>query len=270
MVKPLIDVKKLSFTYDNFKNIIEKISFDINPGEILCIIGPNGCGKTTLLNCLLGINKMQSGAIIIEGKELFQMSSVEMGKKISFVPQQRKNTFDYSVLEMVVMGRSAHISIFDSPSPKDIEIALKAIEMVGMLEFKDRSYNSLSGGEAQLVKFARALAQETNIMIFDEPTAHLDFYHELSIIKSISKLITISNKSIIMATHFPNQAFYFENLGIPTKVAIMNEGKFKAFGNPSETLNEKNMRDIFKMEVKIIKNNDKDSKTSYMIPLDFN
>ncbi|NTW70790.1 MAG: ABC transporter ATP-binding protein [Eubacteriaceae bacterium] len=266
---PIIDVRNLSFVYPNKNKILNDISFTLKKGEMLCVLGPNGCGKTTMIQCILGMNKVEKGEIFIEGENISDISMTEMAKKISYIPQKQKHTFDYTVLEIVLMGRTAHISMFDSPRKMDIEISMDCLKKVGMEKFMNRNFNSLSGGESQLVKFARALAQEADLMIFDEPTSHLDFYHELSIIKHMTKLIKESKISIVMATHFPNHAFFFESQGIPTNVAIMDKGIFGAYGSACETLNEKNMEHIFRMKTKVYDNLENDRLLRYMIPLDF-
>lgn len=264
----ILEVKNLNFSYDN-KKILNGINFNIEKGEILCIFGPNGCGKTTMLDCLLGVNKVEKGEILIECKNISNMKVEEIAKKVAYVPQKHQHTFGYTVLEMVLMGRTAHTSMFSSPRKEDVKFAEDCLKKVGMYRFKDRIFNSLSGGEAQLVKLARALAQETNLIIFDEPTSHLDFRHELNVIKYMSKLIKGKNISIIMATHFPNHAFYFENQGISTKVAMMKDGVFYAKGKAEEVLDEENMDRIFKIKTKVYKNLEKDNYFNYMIPIDF-
>ena len=266
-----IEVKDLNFSYEESRKVLDGINFSVNKGEILCIFGPNGCGKTTMLDCILGLNKVEKGEILIDGKSMSDLTIEKIAQMVAYVPQKHEHTFGYTVLEMVLMGRTAHTSIFDSPGKEDMEIAIDCLKRVGMYGFKDRIFNNLSGGEVQLVKLARALAQQTNLIVFDEPTAHLDFRHELNVIKYMSSLIKDSNKqmSMIMATHFPNHAFYLENQGIPTSVAMMGDGVFYAKGKAEEVLNEDNMKRIFKIKTRVFKNVEEDSIFNYMIPLDF-
>lgn len=264
----VLEVKNLNFSYDDRK-ILNGINFAIEKGEMFCIFGPNGCGKTTMLDCILGLQKIQKGEILIEGKKISQMKIEELARKVAYVPQKHQHTFGYTVLEMVLMGRTAHTAMFDSPKNEDIKIAEACLENVGMYSFKDRIFNNLSGGEAQLVKLARALAQETNLIIFDEPTSHLDFRHELNVIKYMAKLIKEFDMSIIMATHFPNHAFYFEGQGLNTKVAMMENGVFYAKGKAEEVLDEENMSRIFKIKTKVYRNVEADNIFNYMVPIDF-
>ncbi|MEG0378524.1 MAG: ABC transporter ATP-binding protein, partial [Eubacterium sp.] len=144
-------------------------------------------------------------------------------------------------------------------------IARQAIESVGLSHYMEHAYTKLSGGEAQLVKIARAIAQETDMIIFDEPTAHLDFRHELNVIRFIADTVKNKGISVIMATHFPNHALFLESRGLPTRVAMMENGVFGAVGKPSEVLNQENMERIFKVKTK----NFIDGNDRYIVPVDF-
>ncbi|MCT4564501.1 MAG: ABC transporter ATP-binding protein [Maledivibacter sp.] len=262
-----IEVKNAAFAY-NEKNIFSDISFSINPGEILCLIGPNGCGKTTLLDCILGIKNLKKGEVILNGNDIRMMKPHEVAKEISYVPQSHEMTFPYKVLEIVLMGRAAYTSIFSSPSQRDMSIAEGALDMVGMLGFKDRIYTHLSGGEAQMVMIARALAQESPFIILDEPTSHLDIKHEHRILENIVELMGEKKLGIIMATHFPNHAFHMENSGIKTSVAMFHNRKLKEIGPPSKVLCKQNMYKVFNIETKLLcYEDDKYQKSSYIVPL---
>ena len=264
----ILEVKDLYFGY-NEEDILKGINFKVEDGQVLCLFGPNGCGKTTMLDCILGLNKIRKGDVIVEGMNTKDLKPEEMAQKIAYVPQKHNRTFPYSVLEIVLMGRTAYTSMFTSPGKEDIQIAEESLEKVGMYKFKDRVFTSLSGGEAQLVKIARALAQNTKLLIFDEPTSHLDFRHELNVLKYTVELVKENNISILMATHFPNHAFYLENNGINTKVAMIEEGTFGAFGMPSQILNEENMKNIFKIETKVFEYIENNKKLNYIVPIDF-
>jgi iron complex transport system ATP-binding protein len=140
------------------------------------------------------------------------------------------------------MGRASYIGMFDSPDEEDIAIAKQALAMVGITRLQDRRYTQLSGGEGQLVMVARALAQQTPLIVMDEPTSHLDFKHEMVIMETIVHLVRNAGLSILMATHFPNHCFYFENNGVVTRAALMSNGKFLEVGRPEEVLSEDNMK----------------------------
>ncbi len=265
----VIEVKNLNYTYDGSRMILNGVGFAVEKGEVFCIFGPNGCGKTTILDCILGLNPVEQGEISICGSKMSELKIDEVARMVAYVPQKHEHTFGYTCLEMVLMGRTAHTSFFDSPGQEDIELALDSLNKVGMYGFRDHNFNHLSGGEAQLVKLARALAQQTDLIIFDEPTSHLDFRHELNVIKYISRLVKENHISIIMATHFPNHAFYLEHQGTPTRVALMENGFFYATGRAEEVLNEDNMSRIFKIRTRVISYTDHLSESKYMVPYDF-
>ncbi len=247
----VIQVEGAGFGYDE-KYIFKNINLEVKKGEVLCLIGPNGCGKTTFLDCLLGILKLKKGQVLINGENMKNYKANEIARHIAYVPQFHGTTFPYTVLEVVTMGRAAYTSWFNLPSKEDYEIAEKALEMVGISKFKDKSYTELSGGEVQLVMIARAIAQNSSTIVMDEPAAHLDFRHELIVLENIVQLAKKKGKSIVMATHFPNHAFYFENNKIDTFVALMSNGKLIAYGRPTEVLNEDNLEELYKIKSKII------------------
>lgn len=263
----LIEVKNAAFAYEN-DNIFENINFKLDKGQVLCLLGPNGCGKTTLLDCILGLLRLNSGGIFLNDKNIDSLKPHEIARSIAYVPQIHEKTFPYTVIDVVLMGRAAYTTLFSSPSSEDIAIAEKALEQVGIIKLKDRPYTQLSGGEGQLVMLARALTQKAPVLIMDEPTAHLDFKHELNVLETIIKLVKETDLSIIMATHFPNHALCFENNNINTKVAMINRKEFGAFGLPSEVLCEENMRKIFHINSKVIKYSiDMKSDLNYIIPV---
>lgn len=247
----MIRIESLDFKY--YENpILKNISLQVHQGEILCLLGPNGSGKTTLLKCLLGIHACTSGQIYMADKLLESYSHKKLARYVSYVPQKQTSSFPYRVIDMVVMGRTSYLGILDKPSKKDYQIALEALQYVGLEKLSERPYTELSGGESQLVMIARALTQESECIILDEPTAHLDYRNELLILETIKALVKDQNRTIVMATHYPNHALYFENHGIETKVAFLNEGGIEISGKPTEVLTEKNLSSIYNIESKII------------------
>lgn len=249
----VMEVHDLHFAYTDHK-ILNGVHLEVKAGEIICLFGPNGCGKTTLLECMLGLIKSQSGSITVCGRNIKNMKKKVISQHISFVPQFQESSFGYSVLDMILMGRTPRISIFGGPDAADMEIAESALYEVGLEPLRDRNYNSLSGGEAQLVKLARAIAQDTKILVLDEPTAHLDFRNELKVLKQVSRMAKRGDRCIIMATHFPNHAYLLENEGNTVHVAMMRNGKIAAFGNTNAVLDAPHMKNIFGIESIVSKN----------------
>lgn len=251
----IIDVQNISFLYDE-KPVLQNISIHITRGQVLCIIGPNGSGKTTFLNCILGLNTPQKGQILIDKKNIKSLSENKRAQLMSYVPQEKGHTFPFKVIDMVLMGRSPYISAFSSPKRLDREIAMDALRQVGIEHLYERIFTQLSGGERQLVILARALAQETDIIIMDEPTASLDYRNELIFLEQIVNLIKKKGISIVMATHFPNHAYYFENQEIDTKVMMLNNHQILDIGKPQEVLHIQNINDLYGVEADIITYNE--------------
>ena len=171
-------------------------------------MGPNGCGKSTLINCILGIHAPDGGQIRIEGKDVSEYKPKDLAKKIAFVPQVHERTFPYTVEQIVLMGRNAHSGALTGPAAEDRELVHQVLERTGIAHLVQRPYTYISGGEMQLVMLARALVQKTAVIIMDEPSAHLDFRNELIFLENAARLIREESASVIMATHSPNQPFF--------------------------------------------------------------
>lgn len=246
----LIALKNLSFGYGQ-RDLFSGLEFTVNAGEVFCLLGPNGCGKTTLLDCILGLLRPRQGNVFLNGKNIKYLRREAVARHISYVPQVHEKTFPYKVLDIVLMGRAAYTKMFSAPSRQDLAVAEEALEMVGIGRLKERRYTQLSGGEGQLVMVARALAQKTPLIIMDEPTAHLDFRHELKILETIAKLVQETKLAVLMATHFPNHTFYLENNKLTTRVALMDQGKFLATGKPSAVLTEENLELLYKINARV-------------------
>lgn len=257
----IIHIENAAFSYED-NNIFHNISININEGELYCLMGRNGCGKSTLLDCVLGVNVLKTGKINIYGKEVSTYKVGELAKKLSYVPQIHNKSFPYLVRQVVLMGRSAYIGRLGRPHEKDYELVENIMKEVGVMHLADRPYTQISGGEMQMVALARALVQETSIIIMDEPTAHLDFYNEMLFLEKVMQL-SCEGKSILMSTHSPNQAFYMENHGLDVKVGLMDNGIIFAEGAPGEVLNGDNIAKVYHTDVKIIQ----DVKGKQIMPL---
>jgi len=264
---PLIKIEKASFSYGQ-QQIFADLNFVLGTGEIFCLFGPNGCGKTTLLENILGLLKLNQGSIFINNLNIANLKPAQLAKKMAYLPQFHNKTFPYKVKEIVLMGRAAYTPFFSAPSKEDKKKVDHVLKLIGIYHLRERPYLNLSGGESRLVMLARALVQEAQVIVMDEPTSHLDFRHELEILEIIVKLIKEKGLSIIMSTHFPNQAFYFENKGIKTTLGIMNNKKLLFQGSPEKVLTEKNMEEIFKIKTKILSYSEAENeKLKYLIPL---
>ena len=245
----LFEVKNISFSYDG-EEIFENISFSIDKGDVLCILGPNGTGKTTMIKCLNGLHDIESGDILINGKNIKKLSFKEISRHIGYIPQSHVPSFPFKVFDVVLMGRAPYLNLTDSPKKEDVEIATDALKTLGIEYLKDKEYTNLSGGERQLVFLARVLCQKPDMLILDEPTSHLDFGNQIKLLEIIDNL-SKSGLAIIMSSHFPDHAFLSS-----TKVAIMKDKKFIDFGTPDEVVNEENLKKAYSIDVELIELDD--------------
>lgn len=248
--EPLLAVSDLAFAYGQ-KQVFSQLSFTMQEGEILCIMGPNGCGKTTLLDNILAVHQPSAGDIRIAGKSIQTYQRREIAQQIAYVPQIHQITFPYTVKEVVMMGRTAYTGLFSEPKAEDETICLEALAKVGMADFAERPYSQLSGGEIQMVLLARALGQKTKLILMDEPTAHLDFKNELVFLETVTELVKTEGIAILMATHAPAHAFYFEAKGAPTRTLLMQNGQIFAAGAPSAVITETAIQQVYGVAAKI-------------------
>jgi len=235
------------FYYDESRSAgFRDINFSLEDGEFMCILGPNGCGKTTLLKSIIGLVRLKKGSVEIEGRNVAHLPRPEIARIIGYVPQLHQPAFPFTVLEVVLMGRAPHLGPFSSPRQKDVAIADAAINSMGITHLRDKPYTQLSGGERQLVVFARVLAQKPAIILLDEPTSHLDFSNQVRLLKTVEKLAD-TGIPIIMTSHFPDHAFMVSN-----KVAMMKNGQIIDIGTPDEVVTENNLAKVYGMKVKVI------------------
>lgn len=241
----MLIVKDLICGYTPKKPIVGPLSFEVNKGDILCLLGPNGVGKTTLFKTILGLLKPQSGSIRICGKDIREYRSKEFARMAAYVPQGHIPPFPYSVIDVVIMGCNPNMHELSAPRRKDFDTAYEKLMLMGISDLADRDYTEISGGERQLVMIARALAQNTNLLVMDEPTSHLDYGNETRVLAQIKKLSEMGY-TIIMITHIPNHAFICAN-----KVAAIGKNKFFRSGSPQEVLTEETMKELYDVDSEI-------------------
>lgn len=238
-----IEVRNVSFSYGE-RPVLRNVSFEAGEGEMLCVLGPNGVGKSTLFNCVLRILKPKSGEILLEGREVGDFSVRELARKIAFVPQSHAPTFNYSVFDMVLMGTTAHVGGISSPGAQEMKLAEDAIERVGIGHLKKRGYMQISGGERQLSLIARALAQQASLVIMDEPTANLDYGNQLRILIRVKELVKSEKLTVIQSTHNPDHVFLFAD-----RVLALIDGQVAAFGDPDEAVTEELIEALYGVRV---------------------
>jgi len=222
-----------------------KITLEVKSGEVVCILGPNGAGKTTFFKTIQGFIKPISGEVNFNHKQIHAWDRVSLARQIAYVPQVQSQPFPFRVMEVVVMGRAAHIGRFSTPSKQDYKKCEQIMEKLGIIQLKDKVYTKLSGGERQLVLIARALAQEPQLLMMDEATANLDFRNTVRVLQEV---IYLSSESIgiLMITHYPEHAFLCAD-----KVALFRKNSAVSFGPASEILTEQTLSDAYGVVVKI-------------------
>lgn len=242
-----IRVEDICFRYGKTGSpaVFESLSFTISKGDLVCFLGPNGTGKSTLLKCLNGLLKPEKGSVYLYGKKISTLSRAEIASTTGFVPQSQTSTFPFPVRDVVIMGRTPHLPLFSSPGKKDRQIADEVMEMVGITHLADKPCTMISGGEWQLTLIARALTQEPEILILDEPTSHLDMGNQLKVLKFVQRL-TRSGLTVVMASHFPDHAF----LG-SSRVAVLKDGNIFAMGSPDEVVTEAVLEKTYGVKVKV-------------------
>lgn len=224
------------------KEILQQINLDVKNKEFLGIIGPNGSGKSTFLKCVYRILKPTSGEIFFNGKNIDELSFRQTALDLAVVAQHNFYSFDFNVLDVVLMGRSPHKKILERDNKKDYDIAYKSLEIVGLKDFAERSFTTLSGGEQQRVILARALTQETESLILDEPTNHLDIKYQLQIMDIVKSL----NLTVIAAIHDLNiAAMYCDRL------VALKDGQIVGAGKPKDLLTEKFIKDLYEVDTQI-------------------
>ena len=188
----MIKAEKLSFSYEENK-VLNDINFNLKKGELSCLLGANGSGKTTIIKCLNGINKYNSGHIKIDNINLSQLNNKKIARKVSMVPQEHNSTFSYKAIDIVIMGITPYLSFGSQANKKDYNRAKEILKKLGISNLAQRNYNKLSGGERQLVLIARAIMQDTDYMLLDEPSSHLDFKNKHLIMRELKKLSNRGN-----------------------------------------------------------------------------
>ncbi|MDH4272916.1 MAG: ABC transporter ATP-binding protein [Candidatus Aminicenantes bacterium] len=244
----ILEVKSLHAGYGG-GDVIQKIDLCLEKGEFACILGPNGSGKSTLIKALQGLLKDVSGRIAIDGTDLFRLTRREISRKIAFVPQIADLTFDFSVFELVAMGRYVHQGRLSGLSSADRRLLQEVLEMVEIAPLQNKKVAHLSGGERQRVMIARALAQDTPLLFLDEPSSHLDINYGLEIFAILAKLQGERGKTILSTEHNINLAIPYVG-----KIIFLKEGRVLAQGAPAEMITRDKIKNVFQADVDIREN----------------
>ena len=228
----LLSIKDAGFFYEEGKFLFRNLSFEIERGQILAILGLNGQGKSTPMSCMMGILSLKEGRLFTQAK-------------FGFLPQSFSVAFDYSVQDIVAMGRVRDISLFSKPSKRDVQICLDALESLEISHLKNKRFNSLSGGQKQLVLFARAIASKSEILFLDEPASALDIKNQDRVLSLIVNLKQKSSAGIVFTTHQPNHA-----LAVADRTLILKDDLSYVYGSSAEVLNEENLNALYRVRMK--------------------
>ncbi|MDD3400575.1 MAG: ABC transporter ATP-binding protein [Eubacteriales bacterium] len=237
-------VKDLSFSYTDVP-VLQGVSFTLQSGEVAAVLGANGAGKSTLFRCVLGLLNKYGGSITIDGKEIKSLSPKRLSRLIAYIPQSHYPAFQYTVLDMVLMGMAPQISALGSPGSKQRNQAMQALDMLNIGALAQRSFLRLSGGEQQLVLIARALVQQARILLMDEPTANLDFGNQHLVLSTAQKLKN-EGYAVLLSTHNPQQALLYAD-----RLIAIKDGHICADGIPHDVLSAQLIKSLYGLDVKI-------------------
>ena len=241
-----LEVRGVSFNYGSIP-ALDEVNIKVDAGQVVSIVGPNGSGKSTLLKCIDNLLKPKGGAVLIEDRDVRSLSLREISKTIGYVPQTNVRTsFPFTVFDLVLTGRKPYISW--KVSPNDRKIVTDTLDFLGISSLAMRYINKLSGGEQQKVLLARALAQETVVLLLDEPTSNLDIKHQLEVLSLTEQMVKEKSLAVVMAIHDLNLAVRFSDI-----IVMLKRGKIFTVGRPDDVLTESGVKEVYGVKVKIFK-----------------
>ncbi|MDD7388075.1 MAG: ABC transporter ATP-binding protein [Lachnospiraceae bacterium] len=241
----MLEVDSLICGYHAGKPVVGPVSFHVKKGEVACLVGPNGIGKTTLLKTVLGLLKPMGGTITINGKPGSSYTVKDFARTVAYVPQGHVPPFPYAVKDVVVMGCNPNMNEFSSPRSQDYDTAMEMLDRMGISHLADRDYTELSGGERQMVVIARALAQKTEFLVMDEPTTHLDYGNGIKVLTQVSRLADVGY-TILMITHAPDHAFWCAD-----RIIAVGKNGFFQEGSPEEVLTEEILKELYSVDIRL-------------------
>jgi iron complex transport system ATP-binding protein len=246
MTSAIMRLENISFAYET-SPVVRDLSLSIQQQDFIGLIGPNGSGKSTLLKLMGAILKQDSGSILFNEFHLSQINKKQFAQSVSWIPQDHPMVFPFKVSEIVLMGRHPYLSSLSFESEEDFVIAQRAMKSTMTLQFADRYFNEISGGEKQRVMIASALAQNPEIMLLDEPTAALDLKYQVEILSILKRLNTDGKMTLVMAMHDLNLASKFCN-----RLILLNEGKIESDGTPEQVLNKEVLERVYDIEIDLV------------------
>ncbi|NPD30571.1 ABC transporter ATP-binding protein [Eggerthellaceae bacterium zg-1084] len=240
-----LSAQSLAFGYRHDAPVLSDVSFEYRSPGSLCVLGANGAGKSTLLQCLMGMLEPTAGRVLIDGREARTLPARQLARKVAYIPQSHAPSFAYRVIDVVAMGRTAHLGYFGSPGAADRTRAQDSLDFLGIGDLAAKPYTEVSGGERQLVMIAAALTQQPDTLILDEPTAHLDFGNQYRFIR-LMECLRDEGMGVVMTTHAPDHALM---LAGPT--AVLADGRLQAVGPADEVVTEEAMSLLYGIDVAV-------------------
>jgi iron complex transport system ATP-binding protein len=246
----MLHARNVSFAYERKRraihHVLNDVSFDVNRGTIVGLLGPNGSGKTTLVRIVAGTLRPDSGRVLLDGVSVSDFARRDLARRVALVPQETHTTFDFSVIDMVLMGRYPHLGPFELERPADLDIARQALHATGTAALESRSFATLSGGEKQRVIVAAALAQASDLLLLDEPTTALDLGYQFEIAALLKRLNAEHGTTMIVSTHDLNLA-----AALCERVVLLKSGSVLAHGPTADTLTAQNIRLLYDVEADV-------------------
>jgi iron complex transport system ATP-binding protein len=249
MAAPFLEVQDLSFAYSrgaNARPVLSNVSLNVARGSVVGLLGPNGSGKTTLLRVISGVLPPRAGAVLLEGRPVGEIARRDLARRMAVVPQETRATFDFTVLEMVLMGRYPHLGPFELEGAADVEIARRALSATGTAGLEGRPFATLSGGEKQRVVIAGALAQASDMLLLDEPTTALDLRYQFEILAVLKRLNAERGTTLMVSTHDLNLA-----AALCQRVVMVKDGRILASGPTDQTLTADNIRALYDVDADV-------------------
>ena len=240
----ILKVEHLNFSFGKHQ-ILKDISFEAGSGEFLSILGPNGVGKSTLFRCILNLLSPSTGTVTVDGEDVSGMTAQKLAKLIAYIPQFHNPAFNFSVLDMVLMGTAAQVSSLSSPGKEQQELARSALARLQIEHLAEHPYGFCSGGEKQLCLLARAIAQQAKILVMDEPSASLDFGNRIRVMQTVRSLVA-DGYAVVQTTHDPEQAYLYSD-----KILALHDGRVLAWGTPKEVMTASLMSKLYGISVEV-------------------
>lgn len=245
----MLSARDISFSYGRPRSahrVLDRVSIDVERGSIVGLLGPNGSGKTTLVRIMAGMLRPESGTVVLDGFPVSRMARRELARRVAVVPQETQTTFDFTVIDMVLMGRYPHLGPFELEGMADLEIARDALRATGTTELEARTFATLSGGEKQRVVIASALAQASDVLLLDEPTTALDLGYQFEIAALLRRLNSDRHTTMIVSTHDLNLA-----AALCQRIVLLKDGSVIAQGETATTLTAENIRRLYDVDADV-------------------